>query len=79
MDSNHQTAYTTQPGQLSKTELKNLVCATHNTSASARFISRTQAQKECARRAKAYAQISWYSGYVIIACLVFVVLVKLIA
>ncbi len=77
MDNSHQTAHTTQPGQLTKTELRDLVCKTNRTSASVRFTSRAEAQKECLRRAKAYAQISWYSGCVIIACLVFVVLVKL--
>ncbi len=78
MDNNHQIAYTAQLGQLTKAELKNLLCKTNKASASSRFISRTQAQKECIRRATAYMQISQYSGSAIIACLVFVVLVKLL-
>ncbi len=76
MDNHYQTAAVT-PGQLTKTALNNLVRSTHKAPACNPFISKIQAQEECLRRAEAYTQIIKYSGSIIIACLVFVVLVKL--
>ncbi len=78
MNNHCQTAYKVHPGQLTKAELQNLISKTNYKPFSARFISKTQAQKECIRRACGYDQISQYSGTIIIACLAFVVLVKLL-
>ncbi len=78
MHNHHQTAYVTQPGQLTKTELNDLIRNTGKPIAPTQRISRTQARKECLRRASVYKKISGYSGSAIIACLAFVVLVQLI-
>jgi len=78
MENSGQTDYKTQPAQLTKTELNDLIHKAKHGSLSTCFISRTQAWKECIRRAEAYQQISQYAGRVIIACLVLVVLVQLL-
>lgn len=78
MDNNGQATYKAHPELLTKAELHHLISKTNYNSFSARFISKTQAQKECIRRACGYNQISQYSGTAIIACLAFVVLVKLL-
>jgi len=61
---------------LPSTSIASVICCSNNFRT--HDISRNRAKQECLRRARGYEKISQYSGMTIIACLVFVMLVKLL-